>query len=74
MTLSRLMTSLGVILAVSFCIRGVGRSRNDTYQKFIKTLHKAQTNLTSQNKQEMAVYDFEFSTWPVEFQWSDCNR
>ncbi|XP_022910096.1 phosphatidylserine lipase ABHD16A isoform X2 [Onthophagus taurus] len=71
LTLSKFVTSLGVILVVSFCIRGVGRYQNATYQKFVKTLSDSQKSLTPANKQQLSAYDFEFFGWPVEFKWSD---
>lgn len=70
-TLSKFFTSIGVILVVSFCIRSVGRSKNPTYQKFLKTLKQAQLSLTPHVKRQLSQYDFEFYAWPVEFKWSD---
>lgn len=74
LTLSKFVTSLGVILVASFCIRGIGRYNNSTYQKFLKTLREAQTNFTPSAKQQMANYDFEFYGWPVEFRWCDISK
>lgn len=73
-TLTKFVTSIGVILVVSLCIRGIGRSQNPVYQRFIKTLAQAQTNLTPSVKQHLAAYDFEFYAWPIEFKWSDVER
>lgn len=72
-TLTKFVTSLGVILVVSYCIRGFSRSRNPTYQKFIKTLISAQTNLPPTLKQQLSRYDFEFYAWPVEYGWDDVD-
>lgn len=74
LTLSKFVSSLGVILVVSFCIRGVGRFNNPTYQKFIKILKEAQTNFAPHVKQQLVNYDFEFYGWPVEFRWSDVSK
>lgn len=70
-TLTKFFTSIGVILVFSFCMRSIGRARNPTYQKFLKTLQVAQTNLTPNVKRQLSQYDFEFYAWPVEFKWSD---
>lgn len=70
-TLTKFFTSIGVILVVSFCMRGMGRARNPTYQRFLRTLNQAQTNLTPNVKRQLSQYDFEFYAWPVEFKWSD---
>lgn len=70
-TLTKFVTSLGVILVVSFCIRGFSRSRNPTYHKFIQTLNSAHNNMTPSVKQQLTKYDFEFFAWPVEYSWKD---
>lgn len=70
-TLTKFVTSIGVILVVSYCIRSIGRAHNPMYQRFIKSLKNAQTNLNSSTKQQLAMYDFEFYAWPIEFRWSD---
>jgi hypothetical protein len=70
-TLTKFVTSLGVILVVSFCIRSIGRSNNPTYQKFIKALRSAQLHMVPSTKQQLSLYDFEFFAWPVEYSWMD---
>lgn len=70
-TLTKFFTSIGVILVVSFCMRSVGRARNPAYQKFLKTLQRAHTELTPNVKRQLSQYDFEFHSWPIEFRWSD---
>lgn len=70
-TLTKFVTSIGVILVVSFCIRSIGRANNPMYQQFIKSLRNAQINLNPSTKQQLANYDFEFYAWPIEFKWSD---
>lgn len=73
-TLTKFVTSLGVILVVSFCIRGIGRARSPTYQKFIKTLQQAHAELTPSVKQQLAAFDFEFYAWPIEFSWANVEK
>lgn len=67
-SLTKLVTSVGVILVISFCIRGLSRADNPSYRKFITTLHSAQKNMTPEIKQQLNKYDFEFHAWPVEFE------
>ncbi|CAH2013610.1 unnamed protein product [Acanthoscelides obtectus] len=66
-TLTKLVTSVGVILVVSFCIRGMGRAENPTYTRFLATLQTAQKDLSPSIKQQLNMYDFEFKAWPVEY-------
>ncbi|XP_018335468.1 protein ABHD16A [Agrilus planipennis] len=68
-TLTKFVTSIGVILVVSFCVRGFGRSTNSVYQKFLKTLKDADTDLTPSNKQALSRYEFDFYAWPAEYTW-----
>lgn len=69
--LTKVVTGLGVILVVSFCIRSLGRCYNPLYLKFNKSLLDAQANWNSSTKMELARYDFEFYSWPIEFRWNE---
>lgn len=73
-SLSKFATSIGVLLLVSLCMRGYGRANNPTYQEFVKVLRDAKKNMTMDTKKKLTSYDFEFSAWPVEFQWVDVER
>lgn len=73
-TLTKFVTGLSVILVISYCIRGLGRANNPTYRKFMQALIQAQKNLTPSTKHAMAMYDFEFFAWPVEFSWADIEK
>lgn len=70
-TLTRFVTSLGVILVVSFCMRSFGRAANPVYTKFVETLKDANERLTPSVKHNLLKYDFEFYAWPIEFRWND---
>lgn len=72
-TLSKFATSIGVILVVSFCIRGINRALNLTYHDFIETLQTAQTNMSPKIKKALSMYEFEFFAWPVEYSWKHLN-
>ncbi|XP_046844487.1 phosphatidylserine lipase ABHD16A-like isoform X2 [Xenia sp. Carnegie-2017] len=61
-----------IILASSYCFRGYGRFTNAEYKKFLKILlntKKPESKHTA--RQQLALYDFEFSSWPVDFYWNE---
>lgn len=70
-SLSKFVTSIGVLIIVSLCMRGYGRANNPTYQEFTRVLREAKKSMTPETKKQLTTYDFEFSAWPVEFQWYD---
>lgn len=72
-TVTKFLTSVGVILVISFCFRAIGRASNPTYKNFLGTLQTAQKNMTPTVKQQLNKYEFEFSAWPVEYK-SVTNR
>lgn len=62
------------ILAGSYCIRGYGRLTNFEYHKFLKVLKEAQKpNHQHTARESMALYDFQFSSWPVDFRWDESH-
>ncbi|XP_060534495.1 phosphatidylserine lipase ABHD16A [Cylas formicarius] len=65
-SLSKVVTGVSVILVISYCIRGISRSRNPLYQQFMGVLEQAQRDIRSV-KPELMKYEFEFSAWPVEY-------
>ncbi|KAL3284192.1 hypothetical protein HHI36_018356 [Cryptolaemus montrouzieri] len=74
MSLSKFVTSIGVILVISYFSRGLGRSSDDTYKNFIKALKEVEQNITPLTKQNISAYDFEFYAWPVEYNLSTIKR
>ncbi|XP_065339310.1 phosphatidylserine lipase ABHD16A [Cloeon dipterum] len=64
------LTGLGLLLAASYGLRAVGRSTNEVYISFLKTLTEAQKDVRA-NKRALQQYDFDFSAWPVEFKWNE---
>jgi len=57
--------------AMSYLLRGLGRSINTEYQKFVEIL-----NAATKDKQQMGSlqnYDFEFKAWPVNFRWDESS-
>ncbi|XP_030753394.1 phosphatidylserine lipase ABHD16A [Sitophilus oryzae] len=68
--LSKFVAGVGVILVVSFCIRGFSRAQNSTYQKFLEVLHRSEANI-AESKKDLIKYDFDFTAWPVEYDLSE---
>ncbi|XP_071443915.1 phosphatidylserine lipase ABHD16A [Hetaerina americana] len=67
----KVLTGVGVIIAASYCMRGLARSQNPMYITFLTALQAAQRDLNKDTKKALSRYDFDFSAWPVEFKWSD---
>ncbi|CAH0547325.1 unnamed protein product [Brassicogethes aeneus] len=65
-TFTRLVTSVGVILIVSYCCRGMSRAQNPNYMKFLNTLENARKDNINAKK-ELKSYDYEFFAWPIDF-------
>nr|CAD7395902.1 unnamed protein product [Timema poppensis] len=66
-TIAKFLTGIGLVIAVSYYLRGVGRAGNPVYTTFFNTFLAAKKNLTRDNKKALMMYDFEYSAWPVEF-------
>ena len=71
---TKLVTSISVILVVSYWCKGLGRLNNSTYVRFLNTLEAAKKDMTPEIKQQLSIYDFEFHSWPVEFDMSTYKR
>lgn len=72
-TLTKFVTSIGVILVVSFCVRGISRASNPVYQKFVKVLNNAQESMNASTKQRLSLYDFDYYAWPIEYSWTEAE-
>ncbi|KAI4479903.1 hypothetical protein M0804_010642 [Polistes exclamans] len=66
--LSQVAAGANVILFTSLAARGYSRANNAVYSKFLKALKDYQANSNMTTKQELCKYDFDFRSWPVEFQ------
>ncbi|XP_059475894.1 phosphatidylserine lipase ABHD16A [Neocloeon triangulifer] len=64
------LTGIGLLLAASYGLRAVGRSTNEVYISFLRTLIEAQKDMKT-HKRTLLKYDFDFSSWPVEFRWNE---
>lgn len=66
--LMKISTGIGLIVVISYCIRGFGRSQSETYRRFIRDLEDAKANYNDPaSKKKIRKYDFEFEQWPVDW-------
>ncbi|XP_063244909.1 phosphatidylserine lipase ABHD16A [Bacillus rossius redtenbacheri] len=73
-TIAKFLTGVGLVLAASVYMRGVGRALNPTYTTFLAVLSAARKQLNKDTKKALMSYDFEFHDWPVEFRWDDVEE
>ena len=66
-TLSKLFMSFCAVYVLSMNVRALGRATNPSYKEFLDVLTSALRDFKPENKQKLQLYDFEFSSWPVEF-------
>jgi len=69
--LSKFLAGVGIVAVGALYLRALGRYTNPVYTQFIQVLTTAQEDMTSLNKRVLSKFDFEFSSWPVEFRVSD---
>lgn len=71
---AKVSTGIGLLVVISLCMRGFGRSSNASYRNFVKALEQAKENAANQIlKDKIRMYDFEFKDWPVDFNVKDVN-
>lgn len=71
---AKVSTGIGIILAISLCMRGFGRAKSESYTKFIRALQYSKSNATNvEAKDKLRMFDFEFKEWPVDFNVNDVN-
>ncbi|XP_058055132.1 phosphatidylserine lipase ABHD16A isoform X1 [Anopheles bellator] len=68
-TFAKVTTGIGLLVAVSLCMRGLGRSMNVAYVRFAETLENAKRSSARNGEAKKALrqYDFDFSQWPVDY-------
>ena len=67
-TVLKISSTVGILVAISVFIRGIGRSQNTMYRRFVKCLLDSEANVKNQTvKQKLRKFDFEFKYWPVDF-------
>ncbi|KAM9233401.1 phosphatidylserine lipase ABHD16A isoform 2-T2 [Dugong dugon] len=63
--------TLLLLLAGVACLRGIGRWTNPQYLQFITILEATHRNQSAENKRQLAKYNFDFRSWPVDFHWEE---
>lgn len=71
---AKVSTGIGLIVMISLCMRGFGRSQARSYTKFVKALEEAKANAHNQEaKDKLRLFDFDFKAWPVDFNVNDAH-
>jgi len=65
--MSKFLAGVGFVVAGAIIIRTLGRLSNPVYTHFTSILATTQRNYTTANKKLISEYDFQFSSWPVDF-------
>lgn len=66
--LLKISTGIGIIVVLSYCIRGFGRSQSEHYRRFVKVLDESKANYKDPaSKKKLRMFDFEFEHWPVDW-------
>jgi len=60
----------GITLITTFLLRSYGRAANPKYTAFYQDLINAKLEYSVDNKKKLHSYDFDFSSWPVDFSWT----
>ncbi|XP_004847033.1 protein ABHD16A isoform X1 [Heterocephalus glaber] len=63
--------TLLLLLAGVACLRGIGRWTNPQYRQFISILEATHRNQSAENKRQLANYNFDFRSWPIDFHWEE---
>uniref|UniRef100_F7BM46 Phosphatidylserine lipase ABHD16A n=1 Tax=Equus caballus TaxID=9796 RepID=F7BM46_HORSE len=63
--------TLLLLLAGVACLRGIGRWTHPQYRQFITILEATHRNQSAENKRQLANYNFDFRSWPVDFHWEE---
>lgn len=72
--LLKISTGIGLIVVISYCIRGIGRAQSETYRRFIHDLEEAKANYDDPaNKKKIRKYDFEFNQFPIDWSMKSDN-
>lgn len=67
-SMAKVSTGIGLLVVISLCMRGLGRSQTKAYTKFAKALENLRGNSnSSEAKEKIRLFDFDFKDWPVDF-------
>lgn len=59
---------LGMIIAIAFCMRGLGRERSQSYKKFFSCFTSLKASPKNEELQNaISEFDFEFKYWPIDW-------
>lgn len=72
--LIKISTGIGLIVVLSYCIRGFGRAQNEAYRRFVRDLEESKANYSeASSKKKIRKYDFEFEQWPIDWSMKNIN-
>lgn len=64
----KVAVGLGMLIAIAFFMRGLGRERSKIYKKFFASFQRAQANPKNEEfKNTLQEYDFDFKQWPIDW-------
>lgn len=64
----KVAVGLGMLIAIAFCMRGLGRERSKAYKRFFSNFQVAKANPQNEElKNALMEYDFEFKHWPIDW-------
>lgn len=67
-SLDKVAVGLTMVIAIAFCMRGIGRERSESYQRFFSRFNAAKTNPKDPELRNALVeFDFEFKHWPLDW-------
>lgn len=66
-TVAKFSTGIGILVALSLCMRGLGRTHNRQYVKFAKCLANSKVNKSEEAKKQLRMFDYDFKDFPVDF-------
>lgn len=71
----RVAVGLGMLIALAFCMRGLGRERSKAYKRFFTNYQLCKANPTNEEfKQALMEYDFEFKHWPIDWSMKQLSK
>lgn len=68
-TLAKFSTGIGLIIALSFCMRGLGRSQTLAFKRFARVYSTDNRNET--RRTQLKMFDYDFKKWPIDFDVND---
>lgn len=65
---AKFSTSIGIIVVITLCIRGFGRTQSKSYVKMIKAIEMSKLSSSDEEtKRALRKFDFDFRSWMVDF-------